>query len=103
MGVTGLLEVGATVGSRLKVFFSYSRRDIDFADHLVEVPEWQGSVAVIDRKGIHGAERWEERLGQLILEADIVDFVLSPDSMTVSRPLCYHSPNSAELAFQSRR
>jgi hypothetical protein len=73
-------EAGATVGSKLKVFISYSRRDLDFADQLVTVLEWQGFLPTIDRKGIHGAEKWEQRLGQLILEADIVVFVLSPDS-----------------------
>ena len=73
-------ETVQTKGHELKVFISYSRRDLDFADQLVTVLEWQGFKATIDRKGIHGAEKWEQRLGQLILEADIVGFVLSPDS-----------------------
>jgi hypothetical protein len=34
-----------------------------FADQLVAVLEWQGFTPIIDRKGIHGAEKWEERLG----------------------------------------
>ena len=67
-------------GTKPKVFISYSRQDLAFADQLVAVLEWQGFLPIIDRKGIYGAERWEERLGQLILEADIVVFVLSPDS-----------------------
>ena len=67
-------------GTKLKVFISYSRRDLAFADQLVAVLELHGYVPTIDRKGIHGAERWEERLGQLILGADIVVFVLSPNS-----------------------
>jgi len=73
-------ETSPAVGGKLKVFISYSRQDLAFADQLVAVLEWQGFLPVIDRKGIHGAERWEERLGQLILEAGIVVFVLSPDS-----------------------
>ncbi len=72
-------DARATVGSKLKIFISYSRRDLDFADQLVAVLEWQGFLPVIDRKGIHGAERWEERLGHLILESDVVVFVLSPE------------------------
>jgi hypothetical protein len=64
----------------LKVFISYSRDDLDFADQLVTVLEWQGFQVNIDRKGIHGAEDWEQRLGQMILEADVIVFVLSPDS-----------------------
>jgi len=77
-----MLDSSVATGSRLKVFISYSRRDLDFADQLVTVLEWQGFQTIIDRKGIHGAEKWEERLGQLILEADIVVFVLSPTSAT---------------------
>ena len=73
-------NTGERMGGKLKAFISYSRRDRDFADQLVAVLEWQGFLPIIDRKGIYGAERWEERLGQLILETDIVVFVLSPDS-----------------------
>lgn len=71
---------GAMADDKLKVFISYSRRDLDFADQLVAVLEWLRFRPIIDRKGIHGAEKWEERLGQLILESDSVVFVLSPDS-----------------------
>ncbi len=73
-------DAGATAASKLKVFISYSRRDLAFADQLVAVLEWQGFLPIIDLEGIHGAERWKQRLGQMILEADIVVFVLSPDS-----------------------
>jgi hypothetical protein len=40
----------------------------------------QGFEPVIDRVGIHGGEKWEQRLGQLILESNMVVFVLSPAS-----------------------
>jgi hypothetical protein len=75
-----MTATGGTTGDKLKVFVSYSRRDIDFADQLVAVLKAQGLRIAIDREGIYGAERWEERLGQLILESDVVVFVLSPDS-----------------------
>jgi TIR domain len=71
---------GEIAENKLKVFISYSRRDLDFADQLAAVLEWLRFRTIIDRKGIHGAEKWEERLGQLILESDIVVFVLSPAS-----------------------
>ena len=58
---------------------SYSRRDVDFADQLVHVLADRGFEVVIDRKDIDAAERWKERLGQLILQSDIIVFVLSPD------------------------
>jgi hypothetical protein len=75
-----MTATGGTTGDKLKVFVSYSRSDLDIADQLVAVLESQGFKIAIDRKGIHGAERWEERLGQLILESDVVVFLLSPDS-----------------------
>ena len=55
----------AKEGSKLRVFISYSRQDLEFADQLVAVLELYGFLTSIDRKGIHGAEKWEERLGQL--------------------------------------
>jgi hypothetical protein len=79
-GIDRMRDVSASAGSKLKVFISYSRRDLDFADQVTAVLEWHGFAVTIDRKGIHGAEKWEERLGQLILGADVVVFVLSPDS-----------------------
>lgn len=75
-----MTEKASGGGDKLKVFVSYSRRDLDFADQIVAVLSWQGFLPVIDRKGIHGAENWKQRLGQLILESEIVVFVLSPDS-----------------------
>jgi hypothetical protein len=64
----------------LKVFVSYSRRDLDFAEQLVPALEVLGYTVIIDRKGIHGAEKWEARLGQMILEADTIVFILTPAS-----------------------
>ncbi|WP_161493332.1 TIR domain-containing protein [Zoogloea sp. LCSB751] len=64
----------------LKVFISYSRRDLEFTEQLCAALEALGYVITIDRKGIHGAERWEDRLGQLIRESDSILFVLTPTS-----------------------
>src|SRR5262249_6580698 len=66
---------------KLKVFISYSRKDaLDFADQLVAALEAYGYQPTLDRHGIAGAEKWQERLGALILETDTVVFVLSPES-----------------------
>jgi len=62
------------------VFISYSREDLAFADQLVVTLELAGFAPTIDLVGIHGAEKWEEKLGTLIGEADTVVFVLSPAS-----------------------
>ena len=68
------------VTGKLKVFVSYSRDDLDFADQLVSALELYGFEPIIDRQGIAGGEDWQKRLGGLVLEADTVAFVLSPSS-----------------------
>jgi TIR domain len=65
---------------KLRVFISYSREDLDFADQLAAALDSSGFECFIDRQGISGGEAWERRLGNLISEADTVVFVLSPDS-----------------------
>ncbi|GAB3647684.1 hypothetical protein GCM10028813_10850 [Ramlibacter alkalitolerans] len=70
----------------LKIFVSYSRKDLAFADQLVASLEALGHKVVIDRSGIQGAERWEARLGQMILEADTIVFILTPAS--AASPVC---------------
>jgi hypothetical protein len=65
---------------KLRVFISYSRDDLDFADQLDAALDLCGFECVIDRHGISGGEDWKRRLGNLISEADTVVFVLSPTS-----------------------
>jgi hypothetical protein len=65
---------------KLRVFISYSREDLDFADQLSAALDFSGFECFIDRHGISGGEEWKRRLGNLISEADAVVFVLSPDS-----------------------
>jgi hypothetical protein len=79
----------------LKVFVSYSRKDLDFAEQLVPALEVLGYTIIIDRKGIHGAEKWEARLGQMILEADTIVFILTPAS--VQSEVCHWEVDQALL------
>ena len=65
---------------KLRVFISYSRDDLKFADQLDAALNACGFECVIDRQGISGGEDWKRRLGNLISEADTVAFVLSPTS-----------------------
>jgi TPR repeat protein len=65
---------------KLRVFISYSRDDLDFADQLAAALDTSGFECFIDREGISGGEAWKRRLGILISEADTVVFVLSPES-----------------------
>jgi WD40 repeat protein len=65
---------------KLKVFISYSRQDLKFADQLDAALSLTGFDVAIDRHGIDGGENWKRRLGQLIRDADTVIFVVSPTS-----------------------
>lgn len=70
----------AEAGEKLKVFVSYSRADLAFADELAAGLEIMGFAPLIDRHAIREGEDWQTRLGNLIAEAGTVVFVLSPDS-----------------------
>src|SRR5687767_13175729 len=65
---------------KLRVFISYSRKDLKFADQLDAALNFWGFECVIDRHDISGGEAWKRRLGNLISEADTVIFVISPSS-----------------------
>lgn len=74
------MAITAVEAGKLKVFISYSRDDLKFADQLYLALDLTGFEATLDRHGIEGAEDWQKRLGDLILDADTVVFVLSPAS-----------------------
>src|SRR5262245_28390438 len=67
-------------GAKLRVFISYSRDDLKFADQLDAALNAYGFECIIDRHGISGGEEGKRRLGNMISEADTVVFVLSPSS-----------------------
>lgn len=88
MDAGSLIETGLDAGQtdRLKVFVSYSRADVDFADQLVMALEDKGFDPILDRHDIDAAERWKERLGALIFSADTIVFVLTETS--AGSPIC---------------
>jgi hypothetical protein len=69
-----------------RVFISYSRDDLNFADQLEAALTLCGFECLIDRHDISGGEEWKRRLGNLISEVDTVIFVLSPSS--AGSPTC---------------
>lgn len=76
----------ARPAEKLKVFISYSRRDSsDFVDELVAGLALAGFAPFLDRHDIAAGEKWEERLGGLIEQADTVVFVISPESVKSER------------------
>jgi WD40 repeat protein len=66
---------------KTKVFISYSRRDGEFAAKLRAALTARGFQAYLDTRDISPGERWRVRLEELILAADAVVFIISPDSI----------------------
>jgi hypothetical protein len=72
--------------SKARIFISYSRNDMAFADRLDEALNARGFEPLIDRTEIYAFEDWWKRIQALIVKADSIVFVLSPDS--VSSDIC---------------
>jgi formylglycine-generating enzyme required for sulfatase activity len=68
-------------GTKARVFISYSRKDIAFADRLEAALKARGFDVLIDRQEIYACEDWWKRIEALIGRADTVVFVLSPDAV----------------------
>jgi TPR repeat protein len=79
-GITQRVKQPASSDRKLRVFISYSRDDLKFANQLEAALNLCRFECLIDREGISGGEEWKRRLGNLISEADTVVFVLSPSS-----------------------
>ena len=74
------MPVAAGRADKLKVFVSYSRADLAFADELYAGLEVLNYEPMLDRHAIVEGEDWKLRLGGLIAEAETVVFVISPNS-----------------------
>ena len=74
-------EVARNEAPKPKVFISYSRKDMAFADRLEAALQARGFEPLIDRTEIYAFEEWWKRIEALIARADTVVFVLSPDSV----------------------
>ena len=66
--------------SPLRLFVSYSRADLGFADELYAGLEILGYAPTLDRHAIVEGDDWKARLGALIAEAETVVFIISPAS-----------------------
>jgi formylglycine-generating enzyme required for sulfatase activity len=67
--------------TKTRVFISYSRKDMEFADRLEAALKARGFQVLIDRAEIYAFEDWWKRIQALIGGADTVVFVVSPDSV----------------------
>lgn len=88
--------VAGEVAPKTRVFISYSRKDSAFADRLCTSLVERGYQPFLDREDISGGEAWKERLEALILQADAVAFVISPDSVA-SRICDWETNRTLEL------
>jgi WD40 repeat protein len=68
-------------GDKLKLFISYSRRDMTAADALVTELEGEGFEITIDRRDLPYGEEWQKELGDFIRASDSVVWLVSPDSV----------------------
>jgi energy-coupling factor transporter transmembrane protein EcfT len=67
---------------KARIFISYSRKDMAFADRLEAALKARGFEPLIDRTEIYAFEDWWKRIEALIGRADTIVFVLSPDAVT---------------------
>jgi hypothetical protein len=66
---------------KARIFISYSRKDKGFADQLEAAPKSRGFEPLIDCTEIYAFEDWWLRIQGLIVKADTIIFVLSPDAI----------------------
>jgi hypothetical protein len=79
-----MAEAGA--GEKLKVFISYSRKDIAFAQRIVAALEARAIAPKIDTRDLPKLEDWRRELLGFIRASDAVVFIVSPNS--ISSPVC---------------
>jgi hypothetical protein len=81
-----VLDRASVDQSKARIFISYSRNDIAFADRLEVGLKERAFAPLIDRTEIHAFEDWWKHIQALIVRSDTIVFVLSPDS--VSSDVC---------------
>jgi hypothetical protein len=76
----GKTDVRVT-NDKLKLFISYSRRDMAAADALAMVLENEDFEITIDRRDLPYGEEWQSELADFIRGSDTVVWLVSPDSI----------------------
>src|SRR5262245_3967536 len=71
-----------TPNEPLKVFISYSRRDLGAADAIVAGLESRNVEVLIDRRDLPYGEEWQHELADFIRASDTVIWLVSPDSLS---------------------
>jgi TIR domain len=76
----------AANGNKLKVFISYSRKDLTFGQRIVAALESRALAPKIDTRDLPKPEDWRRELLGFIRDADAVVFIISPNSLL--SPVC---------------
>src|SRR5262245_27806724 len=80
-GAPGKPATSAQTRPWTRVFVSYSRADLAFADKLVAALEAHGVEVRIDRRDLPFAREWQNELVEMVRWADTVLFIISPKSI----------------------
>jgi WD40 repeat protein len=75
-------HIGGKNQPKARIFISYSRKDSAFAGRLEAGLRARGFDPLMDRTEIFALEDWWKRIETLIVQADTIVFVLSPDAVT---------------------
>jgi len=70
-----------TTTQKIRVFISYARTDMGFADAIVEVLEKHDIEVLIDRRDLPYGEEWKPELLDFVRRSDAVVFIVSPRSI----------------------
>jgi WD40 repeat protein len=76
-----VLAASSAPPKTLKLFISYSRRDLLIADSFVAELEAQNFEVVIDRRDLPYGEEWQKELGDFIRSSDTVLWLISEKSL----------------------
>jgi WD40 repeat protein len=81
-----MIDKASAAAAKTRVFISYARADMVFADRLAAALEAHGYEVLIDRRNLPTLEEWRRELLVLIRKADTIVFIVSPRS--IASPVC---------------
>ena len=74
-------KIGTVLIEQLRIFISYSRRDLAAADKLASALEKKGFEVIVDRRQLPYGEEWQRELADFVRISDTVLFLVSTDSV----------------------
>lgn len=77
-------RVNSSSGDKLKVFISYSRKELTTADAICTALEANGFDVILDRRDLPYGAEWQKELADFIVDADAVVWLVTPASVDSS-------------------